>query len=261
MAESACGTFLLQRVPTGIQPKAFFKTFTLDATAAATLQQAAQEDARRYTYNAAASLLGALHSLRQNESAWAVTKLYYSAFYAGRAGLCRANHLIFHAPILGSSGFTQFEISAAAGKIAQIVDKPPSTHKLVAKRFGTFGHPQFMTSLEVGGTEAFDWLMGNREYWQYRASRFPDPDHPDLFTHFELKKANRLIEEYYNDSIGVFLSDPEHAMIAIPFRLVAWCLQQSPLNSQGTITDDDLDYLRRRCQLGTLTLTRLKTLV
>lgn len=261
MAESCCGSFLLQRIPSGIQPKAFFKSYTLDTSSALTLQQAALDDARRYTYNAAASLLSAFNALRYNEFAWAVTKFYYSAFYAGRAGLCRTNHVIFHAPILGSSGFTQFELAAIAGSTPKIVDKPPSTHKLVAKRFGEAGHPHFMSSLEIDGLDPLNWLMGNREYWQYRASRFPDPDSPDLFSHFETKRANRLLEEYHNDISGVYLSDPEHAMIALPFRLVTWCLQQDSLTSQGTISCDDQNYLKRKCQLGQYTLSRIKNLL
>lgn len=261
MAESCCGTYLLQRIPTGIQPKNFFTTYTLDSSAAFKLQQGAQDDARRYTYNAIASLLGAFTALRHNEYAWATTKLYYSAFYAGRSGLCRLNHIIFHAPIIGSNGFTQFELSAFAGNIPKIVDKPPSTHKLVAKRFHDLGYPRFMTSLEIDGIDPLNWLMGNREYWQYRASRFPDPDYPNLFAHFDLKKANRLLEEYYNDATGLFLSDPEHAMIAVPFRLVAWCLEQAPLISSGTVSEEDLEYLKRKCQVGSLNLTRIRNLL
>jgi hypothetical protein len=261
MAETSCGRFLLDRVPAGIQPKAFFANYRLDENSTNALRLASLDDARRYTYNAATSLLAAFNALRSTEFAWAVTKLYYSAFYSGRAGLCRVNHVIFHAPILGSSGFTQFELAVAKGNVPKVVDKPPSTHKLVAKRFSETGHPSFMSSLEIDGKPPLNWLMENREYWQYRAARFPDPDCPDLFVHFEQKKANRLLEEYYTDSSGIFISDPEHAMIALPFRLVAWCLEQDALTSHGVVSNTDRDYLRKRCHMGQFTLSRIKQLL
>lgn len=261
MPRSGCGTYLLGLVPNGISAKVHFARYTVDLHSESALKLIAREDARRYTYNAVVSFLGGIGGLQTQQAAWAVTKLYYSAFYVGRAALCRADHVIFHAPKPSGSGHTQYELLVRVGQKATIVSKSPSTHKLVALRFQEEGYPGFMAGLEVGGLDPFLWLMEQREYWQYRASRFPDPEMPDILAQVDVTKAQRLLEEYASDRTGVFLSDPTHALIAIPFRLVMWALSQESLVSPGAATEEDIVYLRKRCQIGKQTLSGIRRLI
>jgi len=244
------GNFLLGRVPTGTTAKLFFSTYTLNAADEAALAASAHEDARMYVYNAVVSFLGGMTGLQTQQAAWTVTKMYYVAFYIGRAALCRAGHVIFHAPKDGGNGHTQYEIQVRVGERASIVNKIPSTHKLVAFRFNKIGYPAFMRNLQIDGVDPIMWLMEQREYWQYRARRFPDPDFPSILDQIDPDKVQRLLAEYAADSKGVYLADPSHAVVSVPFRLMAWALGIESLLSPGVVDAEDLSYLRRRCNLG-----------
>jgi hypothetical protein len=261
MPQSGCGSYLLGLVPNGITAKVHFAQYIVDARSESALKQIARDDARRYIYNAVVSFLGGIGGLNTQQAAWAVTRLYYSAFYIGRAALCRAYHIIFHAPKPTSTSHTHYELLIRVGQKATVVSKTPSTHKLVGLRFQEKAYPNFMTGLEVNGLDPFVWLMEQREYWQYRASRFPDPDMPDILAQVDIKKIQRLLEEYASDQTGLFLSDPEHALLAIPFRLVIWALSQESLLSPGAVTEEDLVYLRKQCHIGRQTLNIIQRLI
>ena len=257
MSGSNAGKYLLGRVPTGDEPKVFFSAYILDTVAESLLIKYAREDARQYVYNAVVSFLGGIGGLHTHQAAWTVTKMYYTAFYVGRAALCRARHVIFHVPRHGSNGHTQYEIRIAVGQKAKVVDKPPSTHKLVAFRFQQIGYPVFMRGLTIDGIDPINWLMDQREYWQYRAGRFPDPDLPTILDQIDTTKAQRLLAEYSADRTGVYLSDPAHAVVSVPFRLVEWALSMESLLSPGVVDAEDLRYLRRRCSIGSQMLTSI----
>lgn len=261
MPRSGCGSYLLKHVPNGVTAREYFDHFTLDSKSESILKAIACEDARRYTYNAIVSFLGAVGGLSTQQAAWAVTKLYYCAFYVGRAALCRANVIVFHAPKPSGGGNTQYELIVRAGQKAIVVKKLPSTHKFVAQRFREEGYPDFMTGLEVDGQDPFRWLMDQREYWQYRADRFSDPSMPDVLARVDIAKAQRLLEEYASDRKGIFLSDPDHALLAIPFRLVSWALSRESLLSSGVADVEELAYLRKRCRIGKQVLTGIQRLL
>lgn len=261
MSQSSCGTYLLGLIPSGVTAKDHFVSFTVNSHSESVLRGYACEDARRYIYNSVVSFLGGIGGLYTQQAAWAVTKLYYSAFYVGRAALCRADRVIFHAPKPFGSGHTQYELIVRAGQKATVASNPPSTHKLVAHRFQAAGYPGFMAALEIDGQDPFQWLMEQREYYQYRISRFSDPQMPDVLAKFDTTRAQRLLAEYAGDSTGLYLSDRDHALLAIPFRLITWALSYEPLTTDGVIDEDDLEYLRKRCQIGNQILTGIKTLL
>src|SRR5262249_48545077 len=135
------------------------------------------------------------------------------------------------------------------------------THKLVARRFREQGYPAFMSALDVNGQDPFNWLMEQREYWQYRAARFSDPDIPPVLYEVDMAKVQRLLEEYLAGRIGLYLADPDHALLAIPFRLLTWALSQESLLSAGAATENDLTYLRKRCRIGNQTLVAMQKLL
>lgn len=257
MSESSAGSYLRGLIPKTTKYKAFFGAYVLDAHDESILAQSAREDARRYVYNAVVSFLGGIAGLHTQQAGWAVTKMYYTAFYIGRAALCRARHVIFHVPKESGAGHTQYEIQVIAGQRATVVAKSPSTHKLVALRFKQKGYPIFMRGLTIEGIDPLLWLMDQREYWQYRAARFPDPDFPRILNQVDTKKAQRLLAEYAADSKGVYLSDPAHAVVSIPFRLVQWALSTDSLLSPGVVDSDDVSYLRKRCCVGRQTLSSI----
>jgi hypothetical protein len=242
--------YLISCIPNRTDPKTFFSSYRISTSEELVIRTAAKDDARKYVYNAIVSFIGGLICLHSQQAAWAVTKMYYTAFYIGRAALCRSNLVIFHVPKPNSNGNTQYQIRVSAGQQAEIVNKYPSTHKLVARRFLEAGYPIFMRSLLVDGVDPILWLMEQREYWQYRAGRFSDPDLPDVLYKVDSKKMPRLLLEYEADSTGIFLADRSHAIVSIPFRLILWALSQDSLLSAGVIDEEDIKYLRIQCRLA-----------
>jgi hypothetical protein len=246
---SAAGGYLLKRIPAGATGRTFFQSYVLTASDESILQAAAKEDSFRYAYNGVLSFLGGLSGLCSHGAGWAITKMYYSTFYIARACLCRSGHLIFHVPKGGTSSHTQYELKVAAGERAEI-SRIQSTHKLVADRFKRGGYPRFMQGLVVDGEDPLEWLMAQREFWQYRSARFPDPDFPSILAEIDTQRLQRFLSAYEEDGPGVYLSDPDHALVAIPFRLVIWYLSVTSFESAGVFTPEDFAHLRRSCIAG-----------
>jgi hypothetical protein len=253
---NSAGNYFLKRIPVGSNAKAFFKDYVLTRSDETVLASAARDDSQRYLYNAVASFLGGLAGLQDQHVAWAITQMYYCSFYLGRAALCRAGQLIFHAPKEGTTGHTQFELKAIAGERATI-SNVPSTHKLVAARFKQVVYPAFMRHLTIEGLDPFEWMMEQREFWQYRSGRFSDPDSPTILDQVDFKKMPAYLATYIDDKRGLYLADPEHAVIALPFRLLSWSLGIDPLRAAAVVSDEDLAHLRRRCILGRQHITAI----
>jgi hypothetical protein len=250
IATNTAGAFLLALIPRGAVPKTFFDSFSLSSPIATALAANSQEDARKYVYNAVISFLSGISCLKSFHSSWSITKMYYTVFYIGRSALSRNGHVIFHVPKPSGNGTTQYEISAKTGERATIVHTYPSTHKLVAERFRQNGYPSFMQSLQVDGDDPIIWLMKQREFWQYKSGRFPDPDLPNVLECIEFNKLQRYLAEYLNDRSGVFLADPSHAILSIPYRLLMWALSIDRLYSPGIIDDADIRFLSKSCIIG-----------
>lgn len=253
---SSAGGFLLKRIPAGTTGKAFFQSYVVSATDQALLELAAHEDSYKYAYNGVLSFLGGLSGLCSNQVAWAVTRMYYSVFYIARAVLCRNGYLIFHAPKAGTSGYTQYELKVAAGERAA-VSQIPSTHKLVASKFQKNGYPNFMQGLIVDGRDPIEWLMDQREFWQYRSGRFSDPEFPSILAQLDVQKLQRFLATYEEDDRGVYLSDPDHALIAVPFRLVIWFLGLEPFAQASLLPPEDVAHIQRSCIAGKQKLTAI----
>lgn len=246
---ASVGRFLLKKIPANASHKAFFQSYVVSAQDQAILEAAAVEDSYRYAYNGVISFLGALAGLYKNQAAWAVTKLYYTAFYLARASLCRRRFLAFHVPCDGKSGHTQYELTVAAGQRAT-ASKVPGTHKLIADSFRKMGYPPHMEGLTVDGIDPMKWLVEQREFWQYRAGRFPDPELPGCLIKIDASKLQRHLTTYEEDKLGVYISDPDHALVAIPFRLVTWTLSESPLADEGILGREQVAHLRMSCTIG-----------
>ncbi len=256
-----CATnYLLQLVPKSSPAHLYLQTRTLSQPEADSLRTAAAEDARRYLYNGCVSFLAAMQSFHKQEAVWTVTKLYYAVFYMMRAALCRSNFIVFHVPKGTSTVHTQFTLSILQGSKPEVSDTP-STHKLVAKLFKDAGYPTFMKNLQIGGADPVQWLLHQREYWQYRCGRFPDPEFPDALAGLDAAKLPLLLETYAGDATGAYMSDPGHALIALPFRMLHWSMAAASFVMEGVVDEEDIKHLRRKCQLPKQKLTAVDRLL
>ncbi len=257
-----CATnYVLQLVPKSSPAHLYLRDRILGAEEADKLRIAAAEDARRYLYNGCASFLGAMQSFHKQEAVWTITKMYYAVFYMMRAALCRSNFIIFHVRKGNSSTHTQFTLSILDGAKPELTPDFPSTHKLVAKVFKDSGYPAFMTGLQVGGDDPIQWLLQQREYWQYRCGRFPDPEYPDALAALDPAKLSLLLETYSGDNTGAYLSDPAHAMVALPFRLLDWSMAAASFLMKGIVDQEDVNHLRRQCRISKQKLSAVDRLL
>lgn len=252
--------YLLSIVPATVKPKCFLAAYVLTSADVSALCEAAEADARRYVYNGCASFLAGLRSFYAQGGVWTVTQMYYTAFYLARGHLCRLRTLVFHVPRESKSGHAQFRLDAAAGNKPTVTDTP-STHKLVAELFRKAGYPAFMRGLEIAGEDPFHWITQQREHWQYRCGRFPDPDLPDSLASHDPKRMSRLIETYLHDQTGAYLADESHALLSLPLRLLEWSLKAAPLLAPGVVDVDDVRHLRQQCQIGKHRLTSVERLL
>jgi hypothetical protein len=252
---SRSGSYLLGLIPSGSQGRTFLESYTISKSDQSTLELTAREDSIKYAYNGLVSFLAGLAALDKRQAGWAITEMYYSAFYIARAALCTEPRVIFHVPKVAASGHTQFELRVSAGEVPS-VSKIPSTHKLVSARFRT-RYPAFMASLVIDGADPIDWLMEQREAWQYRAPRFPDPEFPEILKQLDSQKVERLLNAYDTDTTGIYLADPEHALVAVPFRLVTWFIKSFPLAASGVFHEEDFKFLRKSCMVGGTKLTTI----
>lgn len=252
--------YMLGLVPANAQPKAFLETYALTAGDVSTLNLASVQDARRYVYNGCVSFLSGLGSFCEQESVWTVTKMYYTVFYLARASLCRDKSLIYHVP-KETVGHTQLSLKVVLGAKSKVESKIPSTHKLVAARFKEAGYPSFMQGLQIAGLDPIEWIMSQREHWQYRCGRFPDPDFPDALASLNPKKVSQYLEAYSRDATGVFLADESHALVSLPFRLLEWSLAKQTLASPGVVEKGDIRYLKGQCRIGKQQVSAIERLM
>lgn len=252
--------YLLGLVRPGCTPKDFLATYRLRESDERSLAIACSSDASRFAYNGAASVLSGLHSLVSRGGVWTATQMYYAVFYLSRAALSRNGCVVFHAPRPSGDGHTQFELTARCGE-TPVVSKVPSTHKLVADLFRRLGYPPFMRSLRIANQDPLEWITQQREHWQYRCGRFPDPELPAVLAGINPNRLTQLVEAYFSDSVGVYLADEKHALLSMPLRLLKWTLESSSLSSSAVLVEEDLQHLKARCRIGKQHMTGIERLL
>jgi hypothetical protein len=107
-----------------------------------------------------------------------------------------------------------------------------------------------MRGLAIEGLDPINWLMEQREFWQYRSGRFPDPELPQSLLAIDVSRIQRYLATYVEDEKGVYISDPDHALLAIPFRLLMWSLAEAPVTDASILDEEELAYVRKSCICG-----------
>jgi hypothetical protein len=93
-----------------------------------------------------------------------------------------------------------------------------TTHGCVLERFAVSFSRDFFLSQEIDLTSPLVWLMNRREEVNYRFSRFTEPMTPRYFKFAVAEDLRKLLTTYTSNDVYVF--DPDHAMVAFPFRLM-----------------------------------------
>ena len=211
---------------------------TLNTTERGQLELCLNGDAKNYYQAAVVSLIDGLRSISVGFFSWSVVKLYYCVFYALRTRLALAGECIFYDSgkpryLTTSPGFTVKKLSG-------------TTHKCVLDRFSESFPRDFFLSQDIEAMPPLMWLMERREDVNYRIARFTEPISPSYLAFAANNKLRSVLSTYQSDDVYVF--DPDHAMVALPFRLMLDLrvrMQRSALNPLLNIEAEFLEGCSR----------------
>lgn len=176
------------------------------------LDAALSNDAGRYYYSTLVTYLSGVSSIKTRHYSWAVVKFYYSIFYSLRSWLAINGDCLFYFEK------TPFLLTAQSGESP--VRKNGPSHDILVKLFVERFSSNYFSTGEIDLMPAFDWLKSKREEVNYRTERFLDPAIPSFFQCLKKQSLRRLLEEYVSNTSYQWEFDPDHAVVALPFKLL-----------------------------------------
>jgi hypothetical protein len=182
----------------------------LDPMERGALELRLNEDAKDYYQSALVSFVDGLRSIPLGFFSWATVKFYYSVFYALRSRLALGGECVFY------EGKSPRTISIVPGSVASGLKG--TTHKCVLGRFSVAYPFDSFLSQEISAIKPLDWFVNHREEVNYIQSRFSEPISPDYLSYAARTGARQMLSSYLSDD--VYIHDPDHAMVAFPFRLL-----------------------------------------
>ncbi|ATJ81235.1 hypothetical protein ACFPTY_18635 [Halomonas beimenensis] len=182
------------------------------------------DDASDYFGSGVVSLCDAISSLEAKSWSWASVKLYYSVFYFARSYLATDGLLFTH--LNGRSywmramrgavlkGFpSKRAISSESGKEKK---KLSGTHGSVLYMLEhNFSHTALVDQ-EIDGVYPTQWMMDQREYFNYKKCGFSDPEPPAVLQKVCDLGVRKAVSAYLEDDY--FSLDRDHALLAYPIK-------------------------------------------
>ncbi|MBB5878857.1 hypothetical protein GGR74_000005 [Xanthomonas arboricola] len=207
----------------------------LTPSTATALLKALHADSVSYIYSGAVSTGDATQSAHKSLYSWATVKLYYATFYFLRAMLALDGSAIFYVAT------TPYKWRAAAGSTP--IKLSGNTHKAALSTFKLAFPTNAITTQDVGGKPALEWLMQRRESVNYGKPRFAEPDAPAHFANIANIGVRRAISAYIEDTRQMYAFDPDHAILAMPIDAFKQCLTMTKKMNIRAVTEEDTSYL------------------
>jgi len=118
----------------------------------------------------------------------------------------------------------------------------------------------WLLSQQIAGLDPLQWLMDKREDANYR-SQFSEPTTPDYMRKLFESGPRRLIAEYVADDDGIYVFDPDHAILAYPLRVLTYCRQALATANVQPFPDSLSAFLGSICVDPSGRLTKLAKLI
>lgn len=182
-----------------------------------------REDAKDYYQAALVSIVDGLRSISDGFFSWATVELYYAVFYSLRSRLALSGECVLY------EGHSPRLMTTAAGAVVSKLSG--NTHHCVLKHFSRTFPLDFFLSQTIELIEPLVWLEDRRTDVNYRNSRFCEPVPPTFLSYAAATDRRQMLGGYLIDD--VYVHDPDHAMVAFPFRLVVDL--RSRLTAQGLV--------------------------
>jgi hypothetical protein len=236
--------YISQTIFSGNPSVAAVEKYSLNQSEASGLSRCLQNDAISYLYSSIVSVGDATSSINKNLLTWATVKLYYATFYALRCLLAIDGICIFYVPKSHNKS-TPFILNAQASAIPQKATIS-GTHKLVIDTFTKRNIVPLLVSQQIELQEPLTWLMEKREQANYKIAKFYEPQIPRHFQKIVNFGLRRVIHEYLNDPLNLYLFDPDHAILAYPLKTIQITYKKIIATENMAFVKDEIKYL---CQL------------
>jgi hypothetical protein len=189
-------------------------------------------------FSAAISLSQGIINIDQALSSWAVIKLYYSIFYSIRSYLMLDGNCIFYykrRPYL---------IDTSTGAIPQ--KKAGTSHEVAFDLFKKLHNSHYILSQDIEAKEPFVWYKEKREHFNYKISKFPEPDLPSETEHIHDYGIRKLCSECITDSKSIYPFLPDYAILGFPLLTFLHAVQHfRSVRSTNPFTADEISYLTK----------------
>ena len=212
-------------------------THFLTPTEAVSLEAALKNDASRYFYSTLVTFVSGVDSIKSNHYSWAAVKLYYSIFYTLRSWLAVNGRCLFY--------FEQSPFLLVSNALESPNRKNGPSHKILLTEFQNVFPSNYFSTGQIGLVSAFEWIKSKREEVNYRTERFNDPAIPYYFSGLRKQSVRRLLEEYVNNKSYQWEFDPDHALLAMPLKLIMELKAKLVLAGIETeFSNDELTFLK-----------------
>ncbi|MCE2699510.1 MAG: hypothetical protein PX483_05280 [Nostocales cyanobacterium LE14-WE4] len=235
--------YITQTIFSGNLSIATVEQHSLNQSQASGLSRCLKNDAISYLYSSIVSVGDATSSINRNFLTWATVKLYYATFYALRSLLALNGICIFYVRSSPSKN-TPFIVNVQASAIPKKA-KIPGTHKLVIDTFKKNNIEPILISQPIEFQEPLEWLMEKREQANYKIAKFSEPQVPEHFKKIINSGLRRVIHEYLNDSLNLYLFDPDHAILAYPLKTIQITYNKILATGNIAFIEDEIKYLCR----------------
>jgi len=214
----------------------------LNNTEASALLQRLSNDATSYIYSSIVSLADATLGINKGMFTWATVKLYYASFYAIRSLLASHGVCIFYIQTSPHKS-TLFVLDSKPGQLPK--KGKGTTHKLVLETFKAHNIEPYILSQLIDLEEPLEWLMQKREEANYKIAKFSEPQVPKHFEKIIQYSLRRAIKDYLSDTSGLYLFDPDHAILSYPLRLIQIAYDKLLISNSLALTNEEIIYLRQ----------------
>jgi len=222
--------------------KAKFVDWTIESSDISPLTNCINSDLSSYFFKAFESFSLAIDDLHNRKFSWAIVKLYYSTFYLLRCEILLANYLIvrngglFYSELQAGKKFELFTKGKVRGDHQLTIAFVKELHRnnsIIDPILGNL----------IDDTDAYTWLMQNRERVNYQQKNFIEPDIDENFNHInQYFESNTIIDlfRFYNSKNYSICFDLDHSILSIPYKKLLQILHKG----RGKI-DFSGDYLNK----------------
>ena len=87
--------------------------------------------------------------------------------------------------------------------------------------------------------------MNLREDANYKTARFVEPNIPAHFSKLSQFGARKVCQSYLEDKTGIYIFDPDHAILAYPLSLIKKSHEEFKLQGLSTLKKEDMVFLQK----------------